>query len=147
MPALAWWGLALLPLQRCSGKWCSKYAKAALLRQASVALATVKTSHEAASRMLLALRRQKGAFALLGGAKVWEDVLWVIVALEAAHPQLAPPEGPQLEYSWENADGAIQWPALHLRVARVLGDSKRASAPRILRFAERLNHHSDAMFP
>ncbi len=124
-----------------------KYAKAALLRQRSVPRATVTTSHKAASRMLQSLRRQKTMFAALGGAKVWEDVLWVIVALETAHPQLAPPEGPQLEYPWENAHGDIQWPARDLQVARALGDSRRGLAPRLLRFAELLGQQFDGMFP
>jgi hypothetical protein len=97
--------------------------------------------------MLLSLRRQKTMFAALGGAKVWEDVLWVIVALETAHPQLAPPEGPQLEYPWENAHGDIQWPARDLQVARALGDSRRGLAPRLLRFAELLGQQFDGMFP
>jgi len=74
-------------------------------------------------------------------------VLWVIVALETAHPQLAPPEGPQLEYPWENAHGDIQWPARDLHVARALGDSRRGLAPRLLRFAELLGQQFDGMFP
>lgn len=124
-----------------------KFAKAALLRQGSVPRSTVTTSHKAASRMLRSLRRQKRAFASLGGARVWEDVLWVIDALEAAHPQLAPPEGPQLEYPWENVRGDIQWPARDLHVARALGDPKRGLAPRLLRFAELLGQQFDALFP
>jgi hypothetical protein len=124
-----------------------KYAKAALLRQGAVPLATVRSSHKAASRMILALRHQKAAFALLGGAKVWEDVLWVVAALEAAHPQLAPPEGPQLEYPWADTHGVIQWPARHLQVAQALGDPTRGMAPRVLRFAELMDQHFDTMFP
>lgn len=124
-----------------------KFAKAALLRQGSVPRSTITTSHKAASRMLLTLRRQRTVFAALGGAKVWEDVLWIIGALEAAHPQLAPHTGPQLEYPWENANGDIQWPARDLQVARALGDPKRGLAPRLQRFAELLGQQFDVMFP
>jgi Fe-S-cluster formation regulator IscX/YfhJ len=97
--------------------------------------------------MLLVLRRQRTLFALLGGAKVWEDVLWIVGALEAAHPQLAPPKAPQLEYPWEDANGGIQWPARDLQVAKALGDSSRGLAPRLLRFAELMDRQFDAMFP
>jgi len=124
-----------------------KLAKAALLRQGAAPLDTVRRSHRAASRLLLALRRQRRLFALLGGAKVWEDVLWVVGELEDAHPQLAPQHAPQLEYPWEDVDGAIQWPARDLQVARALGDSKRGLAPRVLRFAELMEQQFDTMFP
>ena len=124
-----------------------KYAKAALLRQGAVPRSTITTSHKAASRMLQSLRRQRNVFALLGGAKVWEDVLWVIDALETAHPMLAPAVGPKLEYPWEDAVGDIRWPARDLQVARALGDPKRGLAPRLLRFAELLGQQFDTMFP
>jgi hypothetical protein len=94
-----------------------KYAKAALLRQNAVTLTWARTSHGAASRMLLVLRRQRTILAPLGGAKVWEDVLWLVSALEAAHPQLAPLGGPQLEYPWEDLHGQVRWPARDFRIA------------------------------
>ncbi len=124
-----------------------KLAKAALLRQGAAPLDTVRRSHRAASRLLLVLRRQRGLFALLGGAKVWEDVLWVLSALEDAHPQLAPDHAPQLEYPWEDVHGTIKWPARDLQVARALGDAKRGLAPRVFRFAELMDQQFDAMFP
>jgi hypothetical protein len=97
--------------------------------------------------MLLALRRQRTAFALLGGTKVWEDVLWVVAALEDAHPQLAPDHAPQLEYPWEDVGGLIRWPARDLHIARALGDAKRGLGPRLQRFADLLDHRFDEMFP
>jgi hypothetical protein len=124
-----------------------KYAKAALLRQRTLPLDAVRRSHRAASQMLLSLRRQRAVFALLGGAKVWEDVLWVVDALEAAHPQLAAVHAPQLEYPWEDVHGAIQWPARDLQVAKALGDSKRGLAPRVFQFAELMDQQFEAMFP
>lgn len=124
-----------------------KLAKAALLRQGAAPLETVRHSHRAASRLLLVLRRQRTLFALLGGAKVWEDVLWVVGALEDAHPQLAPDYAPQLEYPWEDVNGAIRWPARDLQVAQALGDSRRGLAPRVFRFVELMDQLFDTMFP
>jgi len=95
-----------------------KFAKAALLRQGAVPLANVRGSHKAASRLLHAIRIQKSLSALFGGTKVWEDVLWFVGALEAAHPQLAQAGAPQLEYPWEHVDGRIQWPAAHRVLCR-----------------------------
>ncbi len=124
-----------------------KFSKAALLRQAQLPLATIRGSHKTASRMLHSLRRQPAVFALLGGAKVWEDVLWLVGALEAAHPQLAARHDPQLEYPWEDVHGAIQWPARNLQIAKLLSDSRKVLAPRVFRFAESVDQHFDAMFP
>lgn len=123
-----------------------KYAKAALLRQGSVALATVQTSHKAASRMIEALRRQRDVFSVLGGARVWEDVLWLVEALERAHPQLAQPTGPRLEYPWEDSAGEVWWPAKDLQIAQQLSDPRRGIAVRVLRFARLLDQHFEAMF-
>jgi hypothetical protein len=124
-----------------------KLAKAALLRQGAATLDAVRRSHRAASRMLLVLRRQRTVFALLGGAKVWEDVLWVVGALEDAHPQLAPDHAPQLEYPWEDVGGAIRWPARDLHIARALGDARRGLGPRLRRFAELMDQRFDDVFP
>lgn len=110
-----------------------KFAKAALLRQGAVPLATVRQSHKAASRLLHAIRIQKSLSARLGGTKVWEDVLGFVGALEAAHPQLAQAGASQLEYPWEHVDGRIQWPAAHLQVARTLGNATSNLGPRVLR--------------
>lgn len=124
-----------------------KFAKAALLRQGAAPLGAVRRSHRAASRLLLVLRRQRALVAPLGGTQVWEDVLWVVGALESAHLQLASALGPQLEYPWEDAHGAIRWPERDLQVAGALGDPKRGLAPRVFRFAELLDRQFDAMFP
>jgi hypothetical protein len=124
-----------------------KLAKAALLRQGAAPIDTVRRSHRAASRLLLVLRRQRGLFALLGGAKIWEDVLWIVEALEASHPQLAAEHAPQLEYPWEDVHGAIRWPARDLQVARALGDSRRGLAARVFKFAELMDRQFDVLFP
>lgn len=84
---------------------------AALLRSNAVTLAFARSHHGAASRMLLVMRRERKLLMPLGGTKVWEDVLWAVSALEKAHPQIAPDEGPQLEYPWEDVRSNIQWPA------------------------------------
>lgn len=123
-----------------------KYAKAALLRQNAVSLDWAKTSHGSASRMLLVLRRQRGIWEPLGGTIVWEDVLSTIHNLERAHPALAPEEGPQLEYPWEDVHGDVRWPARDLAIARAMGDASNMLGPRVLRFAEQLGRHFDSMF-
>ena len=112
-----------------------KFAKAALLRQQAVTTDWARRSHGSASRLLLVLRRQRGLFEPLGGPQVWGDVLSVVDALERAHPQLASPQGPQLEYPWENVRGEIQWPARDLGIAVALGDPRRNLLTRVLRFA------------
>ena len=124
-----------------------KFAKAALLRARALPIARVSTSHRAASRMLQAIRRQKSLSLALGGTKVWEDVLWFIGALEDAHPQLAAPGAPRLEYPWEHVDGTIRWPAKDLQVAKALGDAKSGLGPRVVRFAELMDQRFDSMFP
>lgn len=92
------------------------------------------------------LRRQRGILDPMGGPKVWEDVLWVISALERAHPMLAPQEGPQLEYPWEDIHGEVRWPARDLAIANALGDPSKTLGPRVLHFAEQLSRHFDTMF-
>lgn len=124
-----------------------KLAKAAILRQGAAPLDTVRRSHRAASRLLLALRRQRRLFARLGGPKVWEDVLWVVGALEDAHPQLASEHAPQLEYPWEDVHDNIRWPARDLEVARALGDPKRGLMLRVVRFVQLMDQQFDTMFP
>ncbi|KYG06526.1 hypothetical protein BE21_34225 [Sorangium cellulosum] len=124
-----------------------KFAKAALLRSGAVTLDWARGSHGAASRMLLALRQQRRLLEPLGGTKVWEDVLWVVSTLEQAHPQLAPPEGPQLEYPWEDARAEIRWPARDLQIATALGDPRKNLATRVLRFAMLLSDRFDDVFP
>jgi hypothetical protein len=122
-----------------------KYAKAVLLRQNAVSLAWAQSTHGAATRMLLVLRRQRDLLQPLGGTRSWEDVLWVISALEAAHPQLAPAHAPQLEYPWEDVNGGVNWPARDLRIAQALGDSNNPLGARVLRFAEALSIHFESI--
>jgi len=123
-----------------------KLAKAALLRSGSVTLSWALGTHGAASRMLQAMRRQRGLLDPMGGAQAWEDVLWVIDTLEKAHPQIAR-DGPQLEYPWESAAGDVQWPARDLGIAGALGNSSSNLATRVLRFAILLGKRFDQIFP
>lgn len=124
-----------------------KMAKAALLRQRSISLEAARTTHKAASRMLHAIRIQRNVARALGGTKAWEDVLWLIEALERAHPQLAQPGTPQLEYPWEHSDGTIRWPARDLHVAKSLGRARNNLGPRVERFATLLERSFHGMFP
>jgi hypothetical protein len=96
--------------------------------------------------MLLVLRRQRNILKPLGGTKVWEDVFWVVSALESAHPSIAPKEGPQLEYPWEDVYGIVRWPARDLRVALALGSSLNPLAARVLHFADLMAQQFDALF-
>lgn len=83
----------------------------------------------------------------LGGAPVWDDVLQVVGALEAAHPALAQKNGPQLEYPWESVTGEIQWPAEHLQEGLSLERPTSTLAVRVLRFATSLSERFDQIFP
>lgn len=125
-----------------------KYAKAVFLRQnpGEEMRAWAGKTHASASRLLLILRRQKRILAPLGGSKVWEDVLWVIPELERAHPQLAPREGPMLEYPWEDLHGQVRWPARDLKIAASLGDPRKTLGARVLLFLEKLGRDFDRIF-
>jgi hypothetical protein len=123
-----------------------KLGKAALLRSSAVSLEWAKTTHAAASRMLLVMQRQRGLFAPMGGPQVWQDVLWTVATLERAHPQLAQ-GAPQLEYPWETPTGAIQWPARDLAIAAALSDPRRGFGARVARFASLLAERFDQIFP
>jgi hypothetical protein len=123
-----------------------KFAKAALLRSSAVSLEWARTTHAAASRMLLVMQRQRGLLAPMGGPQVWQDVLSTVVSLERAHPQLAQ-GGPQLEYPWETPAGAIQWPARDLAIAAALGSPQRNLGTRVMRFAALLAERFDQIFP
>jgi hypothetical protein len=120
-----------------------KLAKAALLRTGAVTLSWAQGSHKAASRMVRVLRLQRGLLDPLGGAKVWGDVLWVVEALENAHPQVAG-DTPQLEYPWQTSAGVVQWPARHLPIAMSL---EGILAVRVLKFASLLSLRFDQIFP
>ena len=120
-----------------------KFAKAALLRsgQTPVTLGT----HKAASRMVLAMRRQRGLIAPLGGPWAWSDVFNLIDELEQAHPSVAV-GGPMLEYPWEDANGAIQWPARDLAIAKRLARPGSNLGGRALNFAKQLDDRFDQIF-
>lgn len=124
-----------------------KFAKAALLRTGAVTLDWARGSHQAASRMVQTLRRQRRFLESIGGPKVWEDVLCVVGRLEKAHPQIAPREGPQLEYPWVDAHDEIRWPARDLQIAAALGDPKKGLSARVFNFATRLSDRFDSVFP
>lgn len=123
-----------------------KYAKAALLRQGAVSVEWARSNHGAASRMLLVMRRQRAVLHPLGGAKVWEDVLGLVSELERAHPQLAHPNAPHLEYPWVDVHGEICWPARDLSIATSLGDPTKNLARRVVSFAEKMDELFDVMF-
>lgn len=121
-----------------------KLAKAALLRSGAVGLEWAKGSHRAASKLVQVLLRHRTLLEDLGGPKVWADSIWVVTALEQAHPQVAA-DREKLEYPWETDDGVIRWPARDLPIAKALGAG--TLAPRILRFASLLEQKFDHMFP
>ena len=125
-----------------------KFGKAALLRSGSIVLATAKTSHKAASRMVAAMRLQKGLMAPMGGPHVWHAAFEVVEALENAHPQIAGKATgtPQLEYPWETSAGAIQWPECDLPVAAKLANPRSTLATHLLDFTTKLDRHFDAIF-
>jgi hypothetical protein len=124
-----------------------KLAKAALLRTGAVHLVAVQRSHRAASRMISVLRLQRGILEPLGGSPAWQDVFWVVEALESAHPQLAEPSSPILEYPWQDQVGTVKWPERDLAIAARLGDPSNNLGPRVLRFAALLSDRFDAVFP
>ena len=122
-----------------------KFAEAALLRSSQTTLAKVQGSHVAASRMILFLRRNQAILAPMGGPRIWEDVLGVVVELERAHPQLAPAAAPHLEYPWQDAEGVVRYPAKDLAIATRFASDPLVGA-RTLKFAMQLSSNFDAMF-
>ena len=126
-----------------------KLAKAALLRTGAIDISFATSSHAAASRMVRAMKLQKGLIAPLGGPTSWDDVLGLIESLERAHPDLARhvPGTPQLEYPWETAQGTIGCPARDLPVARSLSGPRTTFAMRVLKFTILLDRHFDQIFP
>lgn len=125
-----------------------KFGKAALLRSGSIVLVTAKTSHEAASRMVAAMRLQKGLMVSMGGPHVWHAAFEVVEALENARPQIAgrATGTPQLEYPWETAAGVIQWPERDLAIAAKLANPRSNLATHLRDFATKLDHHFDVIF-
>lgn len=126
-----------------------KVAKAALLRAGAIDVAFATSSHASASRMVRAMKLQRGLIAPLGGPRVWDDVLELIESLERAHPDLARHAAgtPQLEYPWEMPDGTIGCPSRDLPVARALGGPRTTFAIRVPRFIALLDRHFDQIFP
>lgn len=123
-----------------------KFAKAALLRSAQTAVEDARRTHRGASRMIHAMRRQRGLLAPLGGPWPWADVFGLVDALEQAHPALAQ-GGPMLEYPWEDAAGAVRWPARDLAVAVQLSDPAHNLGARALNFATLLGERFEQIFP
>ena len=131
-----------------------KFGKAALLRSGAVTLDWAQRSHAASSRMVRAMRLQRGLLAPIGGSLQWNHVLGVVEELERAHPQLvqgiAPATAastPKLEYPWETSAGEVHWPEAHLRIARRLADATSRLCADVLRFARLLDQRFDQIFP
>ena len=124
-----------------------KLGKAALLRSGAVSLLWAQSSHEAASRFLLVLRRERWRLDPIGGTKTWEDVLWVVDSLERAHPSVAVGAAPQLEYPWEIPPGEVMWPARDLPIAASPGNPASNLAARVLRFCALLCERFDQICP
>lgn len=125
-----------------------KFGKAALLRSGSITLITARTSHKAASRMVAAMKLQRGLMAPMGGPHVWHAAFDVVEALENAHPQVAgrAPGTPQLESPWETATGVIQWPEHDLPTCARLSNPHSNLTTHLLDFATKLDRHFDAIF-
>ena len=123
-----------------------KFAKAALLRSGSIPLASAKTSHKAASRMVAAMRIQRGLMVPMGGPHVWQAAFEVVEALERSHPSIAQGTG-QTEYPWETTTGAVHWPARDRAIAAKLGNPRSNLAAHVMDFASKLDRQFDAIFP
>jgi ABC-type multidrug transport system fused ATPase/permease subunit len=123
-----------------------KFAKAALLRSGAITLDWAVSSHAAASRMVAAMRLQRGLMDPMGGPTVWHDVLWAVEALERAHPAVAG-GAPQLEYPCATGAGVVQWPASHLAIAASMGNPASNLTARVMRFAYLLGRRFDQIFP
>jgi len=122
-----------------------KFAKAALLRSGEVTYLAVRQSHKASSRMIATMRRHR-RLAPIGGPNPWEKAFEVVEGLERAHPSLTQ-GGPQLEYPWQDASGAVRWPARDLPIAQKLSDPQSTLAGHIITFAMKLEQRFDAIFP
>ncbi|MFI5297488.1 MAG: hypothetical protein ACHREM_05265 [Polyangiales bacterium] len=122
-----------------------KFAKAALLRSGGTTLVAATTSHKAASRLVAAMRLQKGLLSPIGGPHVWHAAFEAIEALERAHPAIARGTA-QLEYPWESSSG-IDWPGRDLAIVLKFGNPKSNLAAHLLDFATKLDRQFDAIFP
>lgn len=146
--AVAASGVAASSLAMLLQMMFEKLAKAALLRTRSAALEDVTSTHGTARRVLLVLRRERRRFEPLGGAKAWEDVIWIIEELERSHPQLARGKADaKLEYPWETTAGGIQWPERDLPVAKHLGNPRSNLKTRVTKFADHFASRFDQLFP
>ena len=125
-----------------------KFGKAALLRSGSIVLKTAQTSHKAASRMVAAMRVQRGLMAPMGGPYAWIAAFEVVEALENAHPQVAGRAAgtPQLEYPWETPAGLIRWPERDLPISARLANPRSKLAAHVVDFATKLDWHFDGIF-
>lgn len=119
-----------------------KLAKAALARTDEPCFVAYRTSHAAASRLVIAIKNHNE---YLGLRYAWKDVLPLVQALERAHPALAR-RGPHLEYPWEEGD-KMGLPATHLSIVKQLADPLETKGPKLLRFARELSNRFDELFP
>jgi len=122
-----------------------KSTKAALLRSGAITFAAARSSHKGASRMIAAMRLQRGLMTPMGGPHVWHAAFEVVEALERAQPSLAQ-GGAQLEYPWEETTG-IKWPERDLVIAARLGNARSNLAAHVSKFANQLDRHFDSIFP
>ncbi|MGM0575293.1 MAG: HEPN domain-containing protein [Myxococcota bacterium] len=115
-----------------------KASKAALLRSGQISVRKAVSSHASASTLVSILKRQRRYLHTLGGGDPfrWAGVLPLVQELERAHPVLAAPGQPQLEYPWEDpATGAVMWPGRDLPLVVRLKDPRNTNAPRLMNLA------------
>lgn len=127
-----------------------KTAKGLLIRSGSISVEAARRSHKAASSLVAALKRNRELLRLLelGDQRALAGVLSVVVELERAHPQLAQPGAPQLEYPWADAGGGpVCCPARDLPIAKRWADPISLERPRMIRFAKVLLDRADSIFP
>ncbi len=111
-----------------------KMAKAAVARSGGA----VPHRHQVVSRLFVALERDQRGHDLL---RQHPNVRAFILQLEDAQPSVAKDldaHGPRLEYPWEDATGAILYPAHDLNLAKRVRDPKDRIAQDCLKFATAL---------
>lgn len=126
-----------------------KLAKAAFARQGQ----TVPHSHQVATRLIAILKRLPGNQAAAYGG---ERAFAAVIELENAQPSVVASavrngdvaaQYPQLEYPWENpATNAVEWPAMHLPIARRIQDPADRVGADLLRTARSLVQHFNVLF-
>jgi hypothetical protein len=121
-----------------------KLAKAAYARSGQV----VPKTHQVASHLISVLRRHPQGKELL---RTNPNVQQFILELEAAQPSIAGKQAipcPQLEYPWEDAvTGSVLYPAVHLSLARRVGNPADRIAVDCLVFASVLERELATIVP